>query len=837
MVYFRSSLFIMTLSLLTTLSGCGDLFQKKVKDQKLESDKFRANCELNIDEFSLIMEEPIEDAINCLGENLRLFVRAVESKRPGYMSRTSLEAYIKRYRQDIGPEVVKALKAVFDINFLVYGEDPDFISRANIDALISFALMFNEKAALNFKPIFMDEDSLEYDYYRILRDQKIAPAARLISSGLRNIFNQNRNGKIHKLNIVKVLEAFTTESNRASMDKVKKVLFAKKIILGGEKEVITHVELDRLIQNLDSFILIALDAVRYKDIRHDQESMVHFLNTDVEELQRLIFSTGARSGDDEVLFTIREAVDTAKLFMSKDSDLDLEKFFDLIKEAKTIIMDGSLSEVTSGDLKRLFAHGLDVLKTGSLFHRFWKTERILLEALPRRPITYNFKNLYDLFPKEKSRVEDFVRIVKMYRFQKGENLSAFYTDDYYRNANGVFEIAMFEYALKLVFKKYGSPNVKPQMDQWPEHKDSLLRLREMAMDKGQVVNLMNKFSKVLIETDLIYPGREEKTAETITLLGSLFQYQSDDNKVFDVNEATEFAISLFTSIEISEELENHYRKAEVNCPLDPFGRVEPNCFKQHFFRGVCLNYPDHFPKLFSSLGATVYEDKKLVCRIPENAPNMAYLETAIKAARTCNVYPDTQEEIYYSKGDMMTIFLAMMHIETTIIRWDTRTLNNIMDPAEVMDAYNIYSPALDGFLEEMPGIVKSLKKQIYQYLVKYEKVPNEKEFSSIWKFLKFLLSFKKDAPANRKTIASILVTISEQGAPSTFDCKLLRNPDEIKNAPTVEYAPMAVSVPGPLMTRLSSSDLSVAAAIESTEDGKIISELEITHPGIFRFRP
>lgn len=216
---------------------------------------------------------------------------------------------------------------------------------------------------------------------------------------------------------------------------------------------------------------------------------------------------------------------------------------------------------------------------------------------------------------------------------------------------------------------------------------------------------------------------------------------------------------------------------------------------------------------------------------------MAYLETAIKAARTCNVYPDTQEEIYYSKGDMMTIFLAMMHIETTIIRWDTRTLNNIMDPAEVMDAYNIYSPALDGFLEEMPGIVKSLKKQIYQYLVKYEKVPNEKEFSSIWKFLKFLLSFKKDAPANRKTIASILVTISEQGAPSTFDCKLLRNPDEIKNAPTVEYAPMAVSVPGPLMTRLSSSDLSVAAAIESTEDGKIISELEITHPGIFRFRP
>jgi hypothetical protein len=320
--------------------------------------------------------------------------------------------------------------------------------------------------------------------------------------------------------------------------------------------------------------------------------------------------------------------------------------------------------------------------------------------------------------------------------------------------------------------------------------DATATLNGVYMTKDHVVDLVKKLKTVLIETDLMYPGREEKSAETITLLGSLFQYQSDENKVFDVNEATEFAISLFTSIDVGSDVKAHFDQlvAKGQCQADEFGRFTPDCFKRNFFQAVCLNYPDQYPKLFASLGATVYEAdpknpklKKLVCRIPYESAGQAYLTTAVKAARTCNVYPDTQEEIYYSKSDMQAIFMAIMHIETTILRWDVRNRNNIMDADEVMDAYNIYSPALDGFLEDKPAIIKKLKKQIYQYMVKYEQIPNEKDFGSLWKFVKFLMSFNKQAPGNRKTIGSILVTIGEQGAPSTFDCNLLRDPDNIKN--------------------------------------------------------
>lgn len=776
---------LLSLLFIFTLTGCGDLFQKKTKENVLESSRFNANCDLNVEEFALILEEPIQGTIDCLGKNLKLFVKVVETKKPGYMSRIALENYIKNNRRDIKPEVIKVLKSVFDINYLIFGDDPDYISEPNIDALVKFAKIFNEKASTNFKPIFLADEEIEYENYRVQRDQRIKPAALIISSALKEIFNPDRKGKIHTLDLINLIDSFTSDDNSQTMTKVKKLLFAKKIILGGDKFTITHKELSNLIDNFSSYVLLALDATRYKKIRLTQESTVQFLSADVELLNSLIFSAQTGIKDGEVLFNLKDAIDAVQMFSTSET-LDLYKYYDLLKEAKMIVMDGESETVTGGDLKRLFGHAMNVLKTGTFFHRFWSTERALLEARPGREISYDFRNLYSLFKSEKTRVDNFVRILKRYRFMRGENISAFYTDDYFRNPSAVYEIALYEYALTLVMKKFGCPN---NTLSGKVVCNASATLNDVYMTKDHVVDLVKKFKTVLIETDLMYPGREEKVAETITLLGSLFQYQSDENKVFDVNEATEFAVSLFTSIDVASDVKTHFDQlvAQGKCQTDEFGRFTPDCFKRNFFQAVCLNYPDQYPKLFASLGATVYETdpknpklKKLVCRVPFDTAGQAYLSMSVKAARTCNVYPDNQEEIYYSESDMQAIFMAMMHIETTILRWDVRNRNNIMDADEVMDAYNIYSPALDGFLEDKPTIIKKLKKQIYQYMVKYEQIPNEKDFGSIWKFVKFLASFNKQAPGNRKTIASILVTIGEQGAPSTFDCNLLRDPDNIK---------------------------------------------------------
>jgi hypothetical protein len=156
-----------------------------------------------------------------------------------------------------------------------------------------------------------------------------------------------------------------------------------------------------------------------------------------------------------------------------------------------------------------------------------------------------------------------------------------------------------------------------------------------------------------------------------------------------------------------------------------------------------------------------------------------------------------------------------------------------MDSAEVMDAYNIYSPALDGFLEKMPSIIKKLKKQIYQYMVKYEQVPDEKEFSSIWKFVKFLLSFDKGATANRKTIASLLVTIGEQGTQSTFKCECLKDPTTLQTCQERGSSSVASEASVPVPVLLTRSDIAKAQDIENESDVWIKGVLLSTWPEIF----
>lgn len=838
----RNSLFA-ALSSLMILSGCGDLFQKEVKEKSLESNRFKAGCELNIDDFTLILEEDISESIDCLGKTLHLFVKVVESKRAGYLSRTSLEKFIKRNRKDIKPEVLRALKSVFDINFLVYGEDPDFISTTNIDALVKVAKTFNQQASQNFKPIFIGRDSIDYDSYKFLRNNRILNSSAKVKTALNEIYNRSRQGKLHKLNLIDVLDSFKTETNEGSIEKVKKYLFAKRVMLGGDKDELTHLELGKLIDNFDAYVRLAMDGIRYKDIIFEQKDSIDFLKEDLTLLRNLIY-TDENARDREYFFSLREVVDVAELII-EDEDIDLDDYYDLIKEAKVILMQGRSDSIVGADLKRLIDHGVNVLETGEFFHRFWISESEYLERERRNediPQGYQFSKLRSSFPSQTARIEHFSRILKSYRFQKGKEASATYSSEWKRSPESAFEVFAYEYVLKLVMTKYGCPNNtlnnKVICDVVAKGNQAHWGKDYVYLTKDHVADIILKFKSVFHKADLIYPGREVKTAETITLLGSLFQYQSDENKVFDVNEATEFVISLFTALEIANEVDRHFTNlAKQNkCNRDEFGRIAPDCFRANFFQAVCFNYPDNFPKLFASLGATVRDsNRRLVCRIPPSLQNDAFLQQSVNAARTCNFYPSNKlEEIYYTKGDLMSVFLAMMHIETTILRWDVRTVNNLMDPAEVMDAYNIYSPALDGFLEEMPPMVKKLKKQIYQYLVKYEQVPNEKDFGSIWKFVKFLVSFNKSATANRKTVASILVAIGEQGAPDTFNCDCLKDPTRIPEdqSQCSSAAPMRSPIQLARMTR---GDISLMSSIEAETDADVRQYLKSNHPELQDF--
>lgn len=744
-----------SLSSMILLAGCGDLKKNDVVATELENSQLKLECELDINAFKNILEKNISGAIGCLDSTLNLFMRVVPSERPDTLSLDALNRFLTRYRTDIKPEDMKMISAVFDISRLLFGGEPGFISRDAKNKIISLAYTFNKEASKNYE-LFKSKEEVTYAVHKDVHINRISISANIIAKELRDIFNPNRNGEVHRLDIIKLLENFSNEDSRDDIEKAKKLLFAKKLLVGGYEQEITHEEFYRLIYNMPKMIQVVFDLVRFKYLDIEQKSMFDLFSNDLTYINDIIFSNVLGDRSEETLFEIDQLIVGLEALLSKE-DFDAAVYSPLIYELKQLLMGGEAELVKGKDFKNLIAHGREVITRGQVFHQIYEyySDVLLSRAkvdLPVKDIMLNFPNF------KREHIEDFSRIVSNYRFLKGSFDAPYYSNNHIRNAAGVGEVGILEYIIKLAAKKYGKPTANA--------------LGGYSFDLESVTALMGKFEDFLIDADLVLPGRYAKTAETITLMGSLFQFQSDRNGMLDVNELTEFAVSLLSGGAVGDKINEDLAKV---CTKDQFGRLDPTCYKQNFYKAVCRTSSGYFPRLMEWAGI----DPKKCDEYKPTGLAQDYVIRSIQAARTCNNYSDgDKEEIPFSEGDSTTILTAMMNIESTMSRYDVNQ-NNIMDKDEVQTSFQTYEPAIEGIVNKMSGLARTvamrLKREIFMYLVKFEKAPETMEL------LKFVaIDFKKRQPATRKTIASILVTIGEQSTePDTFECKWMRTPNHI----------------------------------------------------------
>jgi hypothetical protein len=766
---------LLFLLMLLSFSGCGDLFKKDVVKKPLESDRLRADCELDMDEFSLILEQDITGSINCLEENLNIFINASELGRGGRLPRISLLNYLRRNRPEMKPNAFAIIDAVFSLSNLITGESRDFISKKNVALMINLVRTFNKHAARNYTNTFGSDAPATLLVHESHR-KRVEDAANEIKAALEAIYVPERGGQIHFLDIMEVARGFVTEEQEETLEKIEGMLFVKKIIVGGDPKTINHKEMGFLFQHLPKILSLALDIVRYKHLKLEQPDLMRFLHDDVIDLANILFHPTRGDRRFEPMFHVDMALEGIDRFIDEEDD-KLSKFSKLVKEVKKILTKKretpALDEeewVTGGDLEHIFNHAFNVTIRGMAFHRFYNSP-IFKPMLDAPQSVYLDPKKYELdFPTEKAELNEFCRIINTYRYMRGKFELPFYAQTYHRNANAAAEIMMFEYVIKTAFGYYGS---------------------SLSMGDKQLREILKRFENELIELDIILPRRARNTAETISLLGSLFQYQSDDNKVLDVDEAAEFVVTLMGGMDAKKVMMDFYKvkiEEDSACKLDEFNRIDSACFNKYFYNGLCENYRQYFPRLFQYLGIS----DAATCKDNFNTKVATdYLVATAKAARFCHVYPDDKSEIDYSESDIMSILIAMMHIETTIARWDVKSVNNQMDPNEVLDAFAIYQPAIKGMLPDAvkkfpPKIQDFLAKAVYQYLVKFESTPPLELKDLPQTIVNLVKLIAKKAPASRKTIASILRVVSEQSAikaaaegEKPFDCNWLRDPENI----------------------------------------------------------
>jgi hypothetical protein len=542
---------------------------------------------------------------------------------------------------------------------------------------------------------------------------------------------------------------------------------------------------------------VAYDLVKVNQFNFakDAQKMIEVYREDMRIIDSALYYD---DNSYEALFTISDVLNAMDQLDVEIPEIDITKYPKEIITIKKAFLGSGGEFVSSVEMKKLLEHFNNILDEGRTFYRIYEMYKDELDSID--PITTDFSS-YPAPPgsPEVNHLRHFSEIANNYRFFKGTFTAPYFSFEHYRNPGGFFEIMVAEYLVTQIFKEYGNPNSEARGG--------------YHMTLEQTVLLMDDIKVILKDLGIITIGRVgggevANTADNLVLMSTLFQNQSNgcnDDVCMEVPEITEFLVGLLTAMEVKdffiEQVESFCPEYDDNGNLtgnrDEFGRIMVGCFRKNFINALEQKIPgdgrslaEYMPLLSSYI--TELTDGLEPGQDPtESADYFKFITETESFTRTCTTFSDGSD-VPMKSNDAFAVFAGLLNVESTLMRFDANQ-NNKLDgygrgsSNEVLTAYyEVYEGAIKGLVDPNGGFMTKLAKPIFQYLVKYGKVPDTSQFRSIWDFIKFLLKFNKGADASRTTIATILKTLGEQSENSQkypFKC------DECLSDPNTQCIP------------------------------------------------
>ena len=425
------------------------------------------------------------------------------------------------------------------------------------------------------------------------------------------------------------------------------------------------------------------------------------------------------------------------------------------------------------------------LAKGLNFYKFYNQNKSEMDATSVLLRNFNLQHYIDLAT-ESAHMKEFNRIAQQYRYYLGNEFAPKYDFTYVRNPRGLVQIALIEDIAARIFKKHGSPNANA--------------IGGYSITLEQLEVLMVKLGELLEGEELVVEGRVKSTAETITLMSSLFHHQSDGDEFIEVNEFTEFAVTMLTSLNLSSRMYNNFkyifaeakRSGDTDCEMTAQGSYSGQCFRDFVLKFLDSDFKidsdgvkeattpisTYFPEMKSYLESLSPEDFQ------------SYFQKTAKFSRTCSTFDDGMERDM-EESDGVVTWAGLIAVEQSMLRFDVDK-SGVLEPNEIDEAYVIYESAIKALT---PDFLQGRAKRIFQYMIKYKKVPQIPEFKgSIWqkakqawqaakagvpmlKFLYLTRYHNRVANADRMTFAAVLEIIAENSPAALenpFDCETLR---------------------------------------------------------------
>ncbi|MEX1099829.1 MAG: hypothetical protein WEB87_05355, partial [Bacteriovoracaceae bacterium] len=684
-----------------------------------------------------------------------------------------------------GGEIVPLIEGLFDLTKLILGGDRGYISRSDFDRLISFLIEFNKNIFPVYEHFTTDKELTFGDYQR--HRNKVRGNLALISQETRNLLNLNRNS-LDRLDVGVFLDRFFVDDLETA-DKIKSLMFVKRIFLGGTYLDLTHLELENALLKLPELGEIAYDLAKVKSFGFKKDAQIMIERVYLRDVKTVRQNLYFDEDSYEAIFTVRDILEVMEK-LELDFGIEIGKYPKEIVKLKKAVFGSGGEFFTSIDIIEGLRHVTNILEEGSLFYRVYSMYQEELNS--KEPLTNDFSD----FPVDDSREEMFLNhfseIANNYRFFKGSFSAPFFSFEHFRNPLAIFEIGVLEYFAKLVMNEYGAPH---QGARGGYH---------LTLD--QTVALLEDIKRLLRDQGIINIGKSQggevaAAADNLVLMSTLFQYQSDgcdDYVCMEVPEITEFMVGLFTALSVKDFFTEEMQKVCAD-EVDEYNRIYPDCFRRNFVNVLETPNPadsdrslsDYMP-LLSSYIVEMTDDLPQGTPPTESEAYMTFITETEAFTRTCKYFDaDETEPVPMKANDAFAVFAGMLNVESTLLKFD-QDQNNRLDSYnsygenEVLEAYySTYEGAIRGMVADTGGpFLTRFSRQIFQYLVKYGKVPETSNFGSVWQFVKFLLGVNKNADADRTTVATILKVLGEQNAGDNyFKCEECMRDPETKCVP------------------------------------------------------
>lgn len=680
---------VITLCLVVT--SCGYMSDKAVENVDVYKTDELQTCKIDISKLGEIFKADQKAQIKCLQENFVQFTKYVRSKHPGAITEAELGIFVKKFFEGQSDSIIKGLSLIFQLNMLLLKDEADRISHNNISPLFELLVQVNQEAVMLTNIIkTMDEDKNQQKFWDLR--QKFNESTSRFATAAIGVIDKSP-GLSKKLNMREFIIEMSKKigDGQIDNDSIDSFIFLKKMIVGGDEEVVTTDELKEIIGKLPRIMGLVFDVYYCKseNFKSETEEMRFYLVA----MRNLYHSIKFNQEDFELLNSAQVVKIAEKLL----TNYDVDSFKPSIEALKARFIGGKKDSITLKDLDTLLIIVHDFLEKVYFNHITYDepvNNYLLNKEGPLDQKEFKFKQLpgYDLFtnkPRLDQLYASFTDIAFNFRYFRDSSGSALYDSKILRNKKGFIEVNIAKWLSWKLLKAYGHLDAKKQM--------------QLSMDEFSRFLLDAK--PILVEFKLWSPNFQTFSRNAV-LLADLFQHQSDGDQLININEATEYIGMLLTAVELSGKFNENltaYCDAGINAN-DPV--FETSCYNDNFYDLVLnkLGYKKSFPRLDNYF------------RNSSKAETLEYLKGVEGFARDNNA-----PGVPVNRRDSTLIIGAMLNIESTFIRFD-KNLDNIIDYKELSEAFFTYRSSIISLAGLKPEQEKYAK-GIFLYMVSKMEIP------------------------------------------------------------------------------------------------------------------